>query len=258
MNDQSSEFLQFECKELNFFKPLFEKCKLESICPGRYGAISVEPREKGTYPIVRTTSQYHEAPTFFTSEIKLLRHIVQTETKSSSLDFNNAMVEMYDYKYYKMGKHTDITLDLEDNSWICLFTCYNHPNPKPQDLRLLRTYNKITQKEESIVLKHNFFVLFSTKTNQTHVHHIVLPTNAKVFSFTKWLGVTMRMSKTFVQTSDKIPMFVHLQKPLRLATAHERTMFNNMKHQENTQTDFIYPYSEIDFCLSPSDFFEPK
>ena len=50
------------------------------------------------------------------------------------------MIEIYDSKYCKMGFHTDQSLDLQENSYIGIFSCYNDPTTK--DLRKLKVKNK--------------------------------------------------------------------------------------------------------------------
>ena len=54
--------------------------------------------------------------------------------------FNNALLEMYDKDYVTMGEHSDQAQDLDLDSYICLFSCYN--NIETKDIRSLKIKNK--------------------------------------------------------------------------------------------------------------------
>ena len=55
--------------------------------------------------------------------------LAQQIQKSASLSvgFNNALIENYTNAYTTMGSHSDQALDLADESFIAIFSCYKHP-----------------------------------------------------------------------------------------------------------------------------------
>jgi hypothetical protein len=75
-------------------------------------------------PIVRTTTQYSRpAHTFRDCHTQLLEQI-KIAFPETLLDFNNASLEIYDAQYTSMKYHSDQALDLNPNSYIALFSCY--------------------------------------------------------------------------------------------------------------------------------------
>ena len=72
----------------------------------------------------------------------------------------------------------------------------------------------------------------------------------------KWLGITFRLSKTFIKFVDDKPHIVtddgKLGKELRIATNFEKKEFYKHKSNENAY-DGIYNYPEIDYTISKSD-----
>ena len=145
-----------------------------------------------------------------------------------------------------MGFHTDQSLDLADDSYICLFSCYNNPSTK--DIRKLKIKNKTNNICSEVLLKHNSIVLFSLVTNHEHVHKIVLEENTEN---NLWLGITFRLSKTFVKFTDNIPYLYPDNIILRLANDIEKKEFIKHKGIENIKNNYIYP--KIDYTIGISD-----
>jgi len=145
-----------------------------------------------------------------------------------------------------MKFHTDQSLDLYENSYICLFSCYENN----YDIRKLQIKNKITNECSEILLENNSIVLFSTSFNHKYLHKIIL-TTAQPLSTNKWLGITFRLSKTFVKFVDNIPYIYHSNKILRIADNNEKINFFKYKSAENLNHEYTYP--EIEYTISKSD-----
>lgn len=236
----------------NLFDELSALTKLEDICQGRQGAIIVEPREDMSIPLVRTTTIYRTPVQKFE---KLHHQIIQKIQKESGIDklsFNNAMVEIYDSRYRKMKYHTDQALDLEDDSYICLFTCYDKESIEISNLRNFQIRDKETLDISEIYLENNSFVIFSTDFNQKHMHKIILESTK---SKEKWLGITFRLSKTFIKFNNKVA-YLNPTSLLLLATDEERKLFYQYKKEENQQIGYEYP-KEIEYTISISDLLFP-
>ena len=227
----------------NPFDQLFNAIKFEESTKGRLGAVIVDP-EKDDIPIVRTTTSYNAPAQRFPK----VYHDLVDEIKSSlyipHLKFNNAMVEVYDKRYRSMGYHCDQSLDLDPNSYICIFSCYD----VPQDLRTLRIKSKVTNDFSSIIMNNCSCIIFSVSENSRNLHKIILE---KGMSDCRWLGITFRLSKTFVRFQDQIPIMLPLNKELRLATENEKILFYKIRGEENKQIEFTYP--KFDFTVSKSD-----
>lgn len=227
--------------ERNLFDELANTTQFENITKGRKGAILVDT-QNDLIPLVRTTTSYDLAPQKFT---RTHLHIIEQIKKISNipeLQFNNAMIEIYTSQYQTMGYHSDQAQDLQDNSYICLFSCYNNPS----DLRKLIIKDKITQEESEITLDHNSCVLFSLPTNQKHLHKIILDKNT---SNNTWLGITFRLSKTFVNFMNGTPYLN--ERILRLANDKEKSEFYKLRSNENKLIEYVYP--ELDYTISKSD-----
>jgi hypothetical protein len=207
----------------------------------------VREDERGV-PLVRTTSAYEQPPQRFRPVHQELVARIEA-CFARSLRFNNCMAELYETSYRKMGFHTDQAQDLEEDSWICLFSCYESPDPK--GCRALVVQRKGSEECARVLLDHNSAVLFHTDTNRRHVHKIVLENQSK----SRWLGLTFRCSKTRVRFVDGVALLG--DRPLRLAeTPDERQSVFHHKGAENA-TDGLYSYPELDYTLSPSDLMEP-
>jgi hypothetical protein len=235
--------------DVDMFDLLRQESQFSSEGKGRVIGIAVLPDLYGNIPIVRTTTKFPKAPAVFPLCYRTLIGLITIDAKNPNLHFNNAMVEVYDNSYCKMGFHTDQALDLHDYSWICLFSCYKNPNAK--NIRFLVVVNKETKEETKIPLLHNSYTIFSTCTNRKHVHKIVLENEQKSLDDSEWLGLTLRESKTYIRFDENNNPILPNEKPLRMATEEECKDFCRLKAEENNRDDFVYP--EIDYTISPSD-----
>jgi hypothetical protein len=232
----------------NIFVDLSNSIVFEQITNGRLGAISVNYKNN-LIPIVRTTTIYKNSvqifpPCFYEIINEIKKHF-------NNIDFNNALIEIYNFKYTNMNFHSDQDLDLEDDSQICLFSCYN--NSETLDIRQLIVKEKGNKyNTETILLNHNSAVIFSTDTNKKYLHKIILN---KIQSNDEWLGITFRLSKTFIKFINEIPYFYKINKLLTLANDIEKKQFFQLKKLENINCDFNY--YQIDFTISESDLIKP-
>ena len=153
-----------------------------------------------------------------------------------------------------MNFHTDQSLDLAENSYICLFSAYK--NPEAKNTRTLFICNKETKEETKIQLTHNSFVFFSTETNKKYIHKIVLEQKQRDSDNSEWIGLTMRLSKTYITFDERDTPWFSNGVFLRLASEEEQYEFYKMKSEENTKIDFVYP--SIDFTISVSDMMRVK
>lgn len=233
----------------NYFEQLSKSVKFEDITNGRKGANLVECQNK-LIPIVRTTTTYHKANQPFLPVHHRLVDAIKKTVRDDNLEFNNALVELYNSKYCTMGYHSDQSLDLKKDSYICIFSCYSNPNTT--ELRKLRVKNKDkTEKsyEYDIILDHNSAVVFSTDDNRKNLHKIILENNTDDV----WLGFTFRLSNTFIyfDEKDNLPYFHNTNKRLTLADKNERANFLNCRRLENTLVD--YEWTEINYTISDGD-----
>jgi hypothetical protein len=140
MNNDFSLF-QLDKKDASF-SSLTDSIKFEDICKGRKGAILIDCKDD-EIPIIRTTTNYSEPAQHFTDPqyilIKIIKNVIKASLNDNefydnefTIDFNNAMIEVYDNVYHKMGFHTDQSLDLQEDSYICLFSCYETPPVNPR------------------------------------------------------------------------------------------------------------------------------
>ena len=250
--------------ESNLFHELSNSIEFEQVTKGRMGNHLVNVGNMGI-PIVRTTTKYNiPAHNFSPTHHKIVDQINNTIQNNNledlpSLDFNNALIEIYNQHYYKMKYHSDQCLDMEANSYIGLFSCYENPEElSKKTLRKLKIKNKTTEEEFEISLAHNSVVLFSLSTNSKFLHKIVLEPAPKQNSSepeNRWLGITLRKSKTLIQFKDKQPYFSN-GKPLELADETQQKEFYKLRGQENRDMDFVYP--ELTYTLSEGDLLSPK
>lgn len=246
-----------ETKDL--FKVLAESTNFEDVSSlkgSRQGAVIADIQDNGLVPIVRTTSIYKQPIQKFKQEhydiIKSIQRITEKELKIAT-NFNNALIEIYDSRYYSMSYHSDQALDLADDSYICLFSCYSRC-PKPLETRKLVIKKKCVEEaagaaghEDIIELENNSIVLFSTSTNSKYLHKIVLDKKTSVKDTDiKWLGITFRLSKTLINYSNNT---------LKIANEEERKEYYRLRSEENKKIDFKYP--EINYTISPSDILLP-
>ncbi len=246
--------------ENNLFKELSNDIDFGDIAKGRKGNNLVKISEKGI-PIIRTTTQYTKPAHIFLPIHTLIAECIAYEfakfDKKHILDFNNALIEIYDHTYTKMKYHSDQCLDMADNSFIALFSCYEQPDNTENQLRKLKIKHKNQEFEEfEFLLEHNSVILFSLKTNINYLHQIILETPTILKNPTnKWLGITFRQSNTFIQFKNNVPYFPN-GNPLQLADEIQSKQFYVLRTQENNNIDFIYP--NIDYTLSMSDMLMPK
>jgi hypothetical protein len=241
---QQNHFNKFilNLEHFNTFETFSESCAFENIGRGRSGANLIRV-ENGTIPIVRTTTSYHSSSQRMSPlHLDLMEKI--KNTLDNNVDFNNALIEIYDSRYCSMKFHSDQTLDLDPNSYICLFSCYENT----KNLRTLQIKNKNTEEMESISLEHNSIILFSVEDNRKYLHKIMLENNRVK---NRYLGITFRLSKTYIKFVDERPYFVSNNLELTLADENERHEFYKNKSEENNQIDYVY--SEINCTISISD-----
>ena len=229
----------------NLFRELSKSVVFEDIANGRKGAILVD--DSDLIPIVRTTTQYKKPAQKFCTT---LRNIISKIKEASKLPlkFNNAMVETYDYNYRTMGFHSDQSLDLSPDSYICLFSCYE--DDSTEELRTLVIKDKLSGKQCDISLENNSMVLWSVETNAKYLHKIIL--NPKYNKSNKWLGITFRLSKTFIRFINEIPYIQPEDVQLTVADNEDkRRQFYKLRAEENKASEYKYP--ELDYTVSVSD-----
>ena len=247
--------------QTNIFKELSKSIDFEDITNGRQGAVLVDIKlSSKIIPIVRTTTSYNKpAQQFLPIHYDIIENIKKV-TKFDGLEFNNALIEIYDSKYRSMKYHSDQSLDLADDSYICIFSCYDNPI----DIRKLKIKEKTTGECLDILLENNSVVLFSLSTNSKYLHKIILESNT---SNNKWLGITFRLSKTFIKFVDEIPYFIKFvdeipyfytnNKILRTANSEdEKKEFYKNRSKENLNVGHNYP--EFDYTISVSDVLSVK
>lgn len=230
----------------NLFGQLSKSVKFDNITSGRQGANLVDTKNN-LIPLVRTTTNYTLPNQTFSPVHHDIINAIKKSSISNNLEFNNALIEIYNSQYCNMGFHSDQALDLEHNSFICIFSCYNDPNTT--NLRKLIIKNKNKPDTKTIVLDHNSIVIFSVDTNNKHLHKIILDDNS--LPNASWLGITFRQSNTFISFYNELPYFFPTNKILTLATIEQKKEFYKLRNQENLLTDFIYP--EINYTLSGGD-----
>jgi hypothetical protein len=254
-----------ETEECDLYSELLKSAVLEDVCKGRKGAVLVKPDELRGVPIVRTTTKYHRpAQCFKPVHDRLMEQIQeQIQRSASSLPgfrFNNALIEHYDEGYATMGFHSDQALDLEEDSYIALFSCYKNPsaladtNSAPRKLIVQSKEGTGLQETTEIPMRHNSVIIFSMETNKTFQHKIVLDSTAEGGADNPWIGVTFRVSKTFVRFNGG-EVFFQDGTPLRLANRQQSQEFFRQRKLENRQESFRY--ENIDFTISKSDLVLP-
>ncbi len=231
--------------DADVFDKLYKSTVFEDIGKGRKGAIIVDCVDD-LIPIIRTTTKYQNPCQKFLPIHRLIIDKIQEKT-TKNVAFNNAMIEIYDQSYRTMKFHSDQALDLSDDSYICLFSCYEQSSEK--NLRSLNIKNKETSECSEIVLENGSVVLFSKATNHKFLHQIVL--KSALVSANRWLGITFRLSKTFVKIVDNVPYIYPTTTVLRMADEQEQNEFYKHKSKENLCTEYTYP--QITYSISKSD-----
>ncbi|WP_036158075.1 alpha-ketoglutarate-dependent dioxygenase AlkB [Maribacter forsetii] len=255
-----NEFIKITLSfEHNLFHELSNSVDFENVGKGRLGNHLVKTSDDGI-PIVRTTTQYNIPAHDFSSIHNIIANRINDKLdKLPSINFNNALIEIYDSSYTKMKYHSDQCLDLADNSYIGLFSCYeNQSELTEQSIRKLKVKDKTTDEEFEVSLTHNSFILFSLSANSKFFHKIILeqvPKQKPLKSENKWLGITFRESKTLIKFKDNLPYFTNGEL-LELANDEQKKVYFRLRGEENRSIDFIYP--KINFTLSKADTIIPK
>lgn len=227
----------------NIFDNLAKSANFEHISKGRYGAVLVDSIDN-QIPIVRTTTLYQNRATNFLPIHYQIMDQIKSKFHDLHLQFNNALIEIYDDNYRTMGSHSDQALDLADDSYICLFSCYDQPTT----LRTLNVNNKLSKTTTNVSLGNYSVVVFSTLANREHLHKIILESET---SNNRWLGITFRLSKTYIKFINETPYFTATNTRLELANESQRKEFYRHRRFENENIGYNYP--EIPYTLSISD-----
>ena len=253
----------FTCVQLaddTVLAQLARELDLAAVTDGRLGNHITRPEARGV-PLVRTTTRYPAPARCFSPLHDALVEQVRVASADAGVElapspFNNALVELYDGRYRKMGYHSDQALDLATDSHIAIVSCYLTPDgelwPDAPDLRQLVVKPKGDGERFMVPLCHASVVLFSVSTNASHLHKIVLP---QVYApEVRWFGITLRRSHTFVDYRASGPCFAD-GTPLRLANDEEGLAFYRLRGQENRSEAFAYP--PLPVTLSPGDLLPP-
>ncbi|SEL98240.1 alpha-ketoglutarate-dependent dioxygenase AlkB [Streptacidiphilus jiangxiensis] len=244
----SDEILSFSLPtERDLFAELSDAARWEEVGKGRQGAVLAAVDERWGVPLVRTTTQYRHPTQPFREVHERLAQRIQ-ERAGISVAFNNALVERYTNAYTTMGAHSDQALDLAEESFIAVFSCYRNPEAEPP--RKLVVESKTSEGERvEIPLLHHGVVAFSVASNRRLRHRIVLEKPVPAVD-NEWLGVTFRTSKTFLRFREGHAL---LADGARLVAADEeqRQEFYRLRRRENSETDFAYP--PLTYTLSGSD-----
>lgn len=237
----------------DLFAELSASAIFEDAARGRRGAVLVATDDPRGIPIVRSTTRYtRPAHPFRAVHTWLAQQICARSSLSKG--FNNALIEIYSNACTTMGAHSDLALDLEDETEIALFSCYERPAPGRPTRKLLVESKKRSGARFAVPLPHHSVVLFSTETNRRFRHRIVLDSTAHEPE-NPWIAVTFRTSRTFLRFREQQP---HLPDgaPLTLASNQEHGEFLRLRGRENQETAFVYP--PITYTLSPSDRVPPE
>lgn len=242
------------------FEELSACVDFEHVTGGRVGNHLTRPCERGV-PIVRTTTRYaRPAHVFSRAQAELADRIcdVAQGLPLPAVRFNHALIEVYDQRYTKMGYHSDQRLDLDEESLIAIFSCYDRAGPSSgpspeRGVRQLMVKSKHDDTRFSLPMPHGSVVLFSVATNARYLHKIVLPSPAP--EATRWLGLTLRCSKTFVRYEAGAAELPD-GRVLTLADEQQRANFYRLRGRENRASEFCYP--ELSYTISEGDLLPPQ
>lgn len=240
----------------DIYKQCINNINFEVICKGRLCANLYKNNDDNIIPIVRTTSKYNNPIQKFNDiHLKIIEILM---IKYNLKGFNNGMIEIYDTQYCKMGYHTDNALDLEDNSIIAIFSCYN--NMDTNNIRELEIKNKTNNEITTLKMNHNSLIYFDTEFNKNNLHKIILKKNKLINTKDKssyiekddlWLGITFRLSKTYIKFINEEAYFTKTNIKLTLSTNEEANIFYKLKKIENNNISITYPV--FNFTISPGD-----
>ena len=237
--------------EENLFERLSQSANFEDITNGRQGAILLD-LQNDLIPIVRTTTMYQNSASRFSQIHHDIIDKIKINFNLHDLKFNNAMIEIYDDNYCTMGFHSDQALDLDNDSYICIFSCYDNPPLNNKGVRKLKIEKKESKTHTEVILRHNSIVLFSTSVNKQYLHKIILENKGH----NRWLGITFRLSKTYIKLTEGIPYFYGSDRRLVLANEDEKKQFYKYRRLENSSINYEYP--EINYTISNSDILTPQ
>lgn len=216
--------------------------KFEEITNGRK-AVNLVEKINNSFSVVRTTSKYENKSILF----KQIHYNIINDIKQNvnfDINFNNALMELYNVNYKTMRFHSDCGLDLKDSSFICIYSNYSNKNYN----RTLKIKHKIKGFNVSIELEHNSCVIFSTDYFNKYYKHKIMYNNK---SQDDWLGITFRLSKSFI-TFRNSKTFLNNKELIKMDTGCD---FYKYKSSENKSPSFNYP--EINYSTSPGDFINP-
>ncbi|CAM5274876.1 hypothetical protein GCM10010329_46240 [Streptomyces spiroverticillatus] len=236
----------------NLFPELSVSALLEDAGKGRRGGVLTRVDAGSGVPLVRTTTQYDNPAQEFRPVHEQLAQQIQ-EHAHIPIGFNNALIENYTNTYRTMGSHSDQALDLADDSFVAVFSCYENPESGPPRTLIVESKEPGDDERAEIPLTHHGFVTFSVASNRRFKHRIVLDTSGRAAE-NQWLGLTFRTSKTLVQYRDG---HAYLPQGVRLTSADEaqRREFYRLRRRENTESDFVYPH--LTYTVSDSDLLPP-
>ncbi|MFG3343717.1 hypothetical protein ACGF1Z_01485 [Streptomyces sp. NPDC048018] len=237
--------------EGNPFEELFASARLEDVGKGRRGGVLTRTDASGGVPLVRTTTRYAGPPQRFGPVHERLARRIR-ERAALPVGFDNALIECYTNAYTTMGAHSDQALDLADESFIAVFSCYRRPEAGPPRKLVFAAKGPGAETFE-IPLVHNGIVAFSVASNRRLRHKIVLEGHGRTPE-NEWLGLTFRTSKTLLRFHDGD---AYLPQGARLTPADEeqRREFYRLRRRENEETDFVYP--PLTYTVSESDLMPP-
>lgn len=238
--------------EQDLFAELSTSARLEDVGKGRQGAALTKIDGAQGVPLVRTTTQYTSPAQRFRAVHERLAQQIQ-ENAAISIGFNNALIESYTNAYRTMGGHSDQALDLAEESFIAVFSCYRNPEAGPPRKLMFESKGSGESDTFEIPLTHNSVVAFSVDSNRRFKHKIVLDTSVPTAD-NQWLGVTFRTSKTLVRFRDG---HAYLPQGARLTSAddEQRREFYRLRRRENDEPDFVYP--PLTYTVSESDLLLP-
>ncbi|KAK6538643.1 hypothetical protein TWF694_010221 [Orbilia ellipsospora] len=250
--------MSFQSYSLSFpdtptlFPQLLRSVRWETFSKNRQIAIIHRPSDTNNdTPLVRTTTAYQTPSQPFSPLHDTIISSIREVSGIENLTLNHAMMEIYDSRYTTMGFHTDQALDLAPDSYICLFSSYEHG--ADEHARVLTVKNKESGEEFVVELSHHSVVIFSTEANRAHVHKIEAKDLPRDYD-NRWMGVTLRLAKSFVRFVDNVPVLVSGGEEvgeLMMATDRERGEFYRHKGMENRESGFEWP--GVNYTISPSD-----
>lgn len=209
----------------NMYDILGKSCDFEQSNKGRLGAILVN--NIIDIPIVRSTTNYTNPAQLFGDIHHKLVEYISSVTKS---EYNNAMIERYTSEYSKMKFHSDMALDINPDSNICIYSCYKNADTNDSSqtnlsYRRLIVKDKLTNEISEYELKNNSIIWFSADINSKYTHKIV--------GTGDWLGITLRLSKTYIKFINDIPYFKDTSARLTIATESEKIDLLKKRSIEN-------------------------